>query len=273
MFSSRSSNGIRAGKREFNELRELKVTYDIYAYTQGSVLFEIGNTKILCSVTLQNSVPHFLKGKRKGWLTAEYALLPAATPIRTVREISANKRNGRTIEISRLIGRILRSIADLSVLGESTIFIDCDVLQADGGTRTACITAAYLALKCAQQRLINDGTINDVILNDEIASVSVGIGPNGILMDMDFNEDSALYADYNFILTRASNKIVEIQGSTECNPICWSEFENLKELALKGAQDIFGFYDKNCYILSPNEKKIMRHHLYTSCYKDSLDFI
>jgi len=273
MFSSRSSNNIRAGKREYNELRELKVTYDIYAYTQGSVLFEIGNTKILCSVTLQNSVPHFLKGKRRGWLTAEYALLPAATPIRTVREISANKRNGRTIEISRLIGRVLRSICDLTVLGESTIFIDCDVLQADGGTRTACITAAYLALKCAQQRLINDGIINDVILTDEIASVSVGLGSNEILIDMDFNEDSSICADYNFVLTRSSNKIVEIQGNAEYSPISWLEFEQLKELALKGAQDIYEFYDKNSYILSSNEKKTVKYQLYTSCYKDSLDFV
>lgn len=271
MFS-RVSSSSRLGKREYNELRPLKVTYDIYSYTQGSVLFEIGNTKILCSVTLQNSVPHFLRGKRKGWLTAEYALLPAATPIRTVREVSANKRNGRTIEISRLIGRALRSVANLSVLGENTIFIDCDVLQADGGTRTACITAAYLALKCAQQRLINDGTISGPILTDEIASVSVGMGTYGPLMDMDFAEDSTVHADYNFIITRVGNRIVEIQGSAEYAPISWSDFEDLKNLSLKGATDIFGFYDKNGYNIANSDKKPIQQ-MYMPSYKDAMDYI
>lgn len=271
MFS-RVSSCSRLGKREYNELRQLKVTYDVYSYTQGSVLFEIGNTKILCSVTLQSSVPHFLRGKRKGWLTAEYALLPAATPIRTVREVSANKRNGRTIEISRLIGRTLRSVANLSVLGENTIFIDCDVLQADGGTRTACITAGYLALKCAQQRLMNDGIITAPILTDEIASISVGMDTYGPLMDMDFAEDSAVHVDYNFIITRAGNRIVEIQGNSEYNPINWADFEDLKNLALKGVDDIFSFYDKNFYHISPTEKKPLQS-MYMPSYKDTIDYI
>src|ERR1700733_6301212 len=190
---------VRSGKREYNELRPLKVAYDIYSYTPGSVLFEMGNTKILCSVTLQNSVPHFLRGKRRGWLTAEYALLPASTPIRTVREVSANKRNGRTIEISRLIGRSLRSVADLAVLGESTIFIDCDVLQADGGTRTACITGAYLALKAAVVRWLEKGIIHQSLLKDELGAVSVGIADDLTLLDLDFIEDSTTFADFNFV--------------------------------------------------------------------------
>jgi ribonuclease PH len=265
------SRNNRSGKREFNQLRQLKVTYDIYSYTPGSVLFEIGGTKILCSITLQNSVPHFLRGKRKGWLTAEYALLPAATPIRTVREVSANKRNGRTIEISRLIGRSLRAVTDLSMLGENTIFVDCDVLQADGGTRTACITAAYLALKSAQKRLIAEGAIEGGLLTDDIASISVGMGPYGPLLDMDFAEDSSIYADYNFVVTRAG-KIVEIQGTAEHAPISWTDFEEMKALVLKGAADIFAFYDKNGYEVTNVDRKT-NSNLYIPSYRDMMDYI
>lgn len=262
----------RAAGRANDQLRSFKITYDIYSYTPGSVLLEIGNTKILCSVTLQNSVPHFLRGKRKGWLTAEYALLPASTPIRTVRELSANKRNGRTIEISRLIGRVLRVVCDLTVLGENTMFIDCDVLQADGGTRSACIIAAYMALRSAQQRLMAEGAITEPILTDEIAAVSVGIGPYGPLLDMDFAEDSSIYADYNFIITR-SQKIVEVQGTAEHMPISWSDFENMKALAVKGAIDIFGLYDNNQYLPANSETKINNSSMYTPSYRDMMDYI
>ncbi len=264
------SRSSRLGKREHNQLRQLKVTYDVYSYTQGSVLFEIGGTKILCSVTLQNSVPHFLRGKRKGWLTAEYALLPASTPIRAVREVSANKRNGRTIEISRLIGRSLRAVADLAVLGENTIFIDCDVMQADGGTRTACIIAAYMALKAAQQRLISEGGIEAPLLTDEIVSISVGMGQYGPLLDMDFAEDSSIYADYNFVITR-TGKIVEIQGTAEHAPISWADFEEMKKLALKGAADIFTFYDDNIYDVINSENKSSQS--YIPSYRDMMDYI
>lgn len=264
-----SRTNTRSGKRESNQLRQLKITYDIYSYTPGSVLFEIGGTKILCSITLQNSVPHFLRGKRKGWLTAEYALLPASTPIRTVREVSANKRNGRTIEISRLIGRSLRAISDLTVLGENTIFVDCDVLQADGGTRTACITAAYLALRAAQQRLMLEGVIEAPILTDEISSVSVGMGAYGPILDMDFAEDSSIYADYNLVITR-KGKIIEIQGTAEHMPITWENFEEMKNLAIKGAMDIFSFYENNIYDALNTEKK-SSHNTYIPSYKDIMD--
>jgi ribonuclease PH len=267
----------RSENREKNQLRTLKITYDVYSYSPGSVLFEIGNTKILCSVTFQNSVPHFLRGKRKGWLTAEYSLLPAATPIRTVREVSANKRNGRTIEISRLVGRSLRAITDLSSLGENTIFLDCDVMQADGSTRTACITAAYLALKAAQKKLMSEGTIEAPILNDEIASVSVGIGPYGVLLDMDFFEDSSIYSDYNFVLTR-SGKIVEIQGNSEHGPVSWEEFDEMKNVAIKGAQDVFEFYDRNSYdaIMDLKQNSINQQTAqssYIPSYRDMIDYV
>jgi ribonuclease PH len=268
--ASMFSRNTRTGKREYNQLRTLKVTYDVYTYSQGSILFEIGGTKILCSVTIQNSVPHFLRGKRKGWLTAEYSLLPASTPIRAVREVSANKRNGRTIEISRLIGRSLRAVSDLSILGENTIFIDCDVMQADGGTRTACIVAAYMALKAAQQRLIVDGVIESSILTDEIASVSVGMGTYGPLLDMDFAEDSSIFADYNFIITR-SGRIVEIQGTAEHAPISWADFEDIKALALKGTNDIFAFYDENIYNVESSDKKSSQS--YVPSYRDIIDYV
>jgi ribonuclease PH len=238
---------MRSDNRSYNQLRQLKVTYDVFAYAAGSALFEMGNTKVLCAVTLQNGIPHFLKGKKSGWLTAEYALLPVSTPIRTVREITANKRSGRTIEISRLIGRALRAVTNLSLLGEHTIFIDCDVLQADGGTRTACITGAYLALKAAQERWRALNMLSDNILTDELAAVSVGLGQHGPLLDMDFTEDSTIEVDFNFVVTR-SNKIVEIQGSAERAPLNWQDYDHMRLLALQGTQELFSFFDDNAYI-------------------------
>jgi ribonuclease PH len=237
---------LRPSQRAYDQLRELKVTYDVFAYAAGSTLFELGNTKVLCAVTLQNGIPHFLRGKKTGWLTAEYSLLPVSTPIRTVREITANKRSGRTIEISRLIGRALRAVTNLSLLGEHTIFIDCDVLQADGGTRTASITGAYLALKAAQDRWREQGLLTQDILCDELAAISVGFGRSGALLDMDFAEDTAIEVDFNFVLTRSS-KIVEIQGCAEKTPLAWEDYEELRLLALKGAGDIFHFFDDNRY--------------------------
>lgn len=236
----------RPENRASDELRHLKVTYDIFSYAAGSVLFEMGKTKVLCSVTLQNGVPHFLRGKRRGWLTAEYSLLPASTPIRTVREVTANKRNGRTIEISRLIGRSLRSVVNLQALGEQTIFIDCDVLQADGGTRTACITGAYLALKAAQTVWLERGIIPYQFIKDDLVAVSVGVNSQGTFLDMDFAEDSSIDADFNFVLTR-SGGVVEVQGSAERGPLTWDNFDQLKAYALKGANDMFEFFDLNSY--------------------------
>lgn len=240
------NNYARAGQRSHDQLRPLRVSYDIFKYASGSTLFEMGNTKVLCSVTLQQGVPHFLRGKKTGWLTAEYSLLPASTPIRTVREVTANKRSGRTIEISRLIGRSLRSVANLNALGEQTIFMDCDVLQADGGTRTACITGAYLALKAAQAAWLNEGLLNGTLLVDELGAVSVGLTNNTPLLDLDFVEDSATEADFNFVLTR-SGKVIEIQGSAERFPLSWDQYDSIKLLALKGVNELFSFYDRSRY--------------------------
>lgn len=237
---------MRAGGRASDDLRPLKVTYDVCEYAAGSVLFELGRTRVLCAVTLQNGVPHFLRGKRRGWLTAEYALLPVSTPIRTVREVTSNKRNGRTIEISRLIGRTLRSVVDLQAFGEQTVFIDCDVLQADGGTRTACITGAFLALRAAELNWKMRGIISSSFVRDDLAAISVGVSGESVFLDMDFAEDSAIDGDFNFVLTRSGN-LVELQGTSERDPISWEAFEQARATAVKGAQDLFEFYDMNGY--------------------------
>ena len=241
------SKYIRTGQRSHDQLRPLRVSYDIFKYASGSTLFEMGNTKVICSVTLQQGVPHFLRGKKTGWLTAEYSLLPASTPIRTVREVTANKRSGRTIEISRLIGRSLRSVVNLGALGEQTIFMDCDVLQADGGTRTACITGAYLALRAAQAAWLNEGILTENLLVDELAAVSVGLANETPLLDLDFIEDSATEADFNFVLTR-SGRLIEIQGSAERFPLTWDQYDQMRQLALKGVDELFCFYDRHPYV-------------------------
>lgn len=244
---------LRANNRRNDQIRSLKVTYDVLAYASGSVLFEMGNTKVLCAVTRQQGVPHFLKGKKSGWLTAEYALLPASTPLRTVRDSTSSKRNGRTIEISRLIGRSLRSIVKLDKVGENTIFIDCDVLQADGGTRTASITGAFLALRAASSKWLSEGLISESIISDEVAAISVGINAGQPLLDIDFAEDSTTDADFNFVLTR-SGKIIEIQGSSEKSPISWDQYDQMKDYAILGINQIYNFFDENQYLSQTQEK-------------------
>lgn len=237
----------RANNRRHNEIRPLKLTYDIFANAAGSTLFEMGNTKILCAVSLQSGVPHFLRGKGTGWLTAEYAMLPASTPTRTVRESTSTKRSGRTIEISRLIGRSLRAITALKHLGEYTIFIDCDVLQADGSTRTACVTAAYLALKAAEARWLASGLISEPLITEELAAVSAGMTAQGeLLLDIDYTEDSSIGVDFNFVLTR-SGKVVEIQGTAETAPLDWQACDRLRALALEGVQQLYLFFDQHHY--------------------------
>lgn len=228
--------------RQFDQLRPIKITHNIFEYAAGSVLFEIGKTKVLCAVNMQNSVPPFLKGKKTGWLTAEYAMLPASTHIRSDREINACKRNGRSQEISRLIGRSLRAIIDFNALGERTIIIDCDVLQADGGTRTACITGSLIALKLAVSRWLKEGLIAASIIKEDIAAISIGIKDNALLLDLDFSEDSSIDADFNIVMTK-SGTIIEVQGSTEKNPFSVSNLQELLALAQKSISQIFSIID------------------------------
>ncbi len=233
---------IRNQGRTFDQIRPLNIRYDVFEYASASVFLELGKTKVLCAITLQNSVPPFLKGKKVGWLTAEYSMLPAATHMRKERE-SAVKQNGRSIEISRLIGRVLRSVVSLDQLGERTIVVDCDVVQADGGTRTACISGAYIALKIAVERWLALGKITSTILRDDIAAISVGAKDDTLLLDLDFSEDSSVDADFNFVLTRSGN-LVELQGSAEQKPIAWHQVEKMRLLAQKGVEEIFKMTNK-----------------------------
>lgn len=246
---------VRSQGRKHNELRPITISYDQYGYAAASVLFELGNTKVHCAVNLHPGVPPFLKGKRTGWLKAEYAMLPSATTIRTSREATSVERNGRSVEISRLIGRVLRSVVNLDHLGEQTIIIDCDVLQADGGTRTACITGAFLALSCAVNRWIAAGKLSQTIITDSIAAISVGVMNNQVLLDIDFAEDAAIDADFNVILTQ-SGSIIEIQGTAEKKPVPWNLFQDVYGVAHQGITQLFkACYDKQ--VASPSQAAIL----------------
>lgn len=228
----------RIDGRAHNELRPIKIIHETFGYSAGSILFQMGNTKVLCSVTLQPTVPPFLKGKKTGWLNAEYAMLPIATKQRTMRATSMHKLQGRSVEISRLIGRVLRTIVNLDSFGERTIVVDCDVLQADGGTRAAAITGASIALKKAQQRWLKNKTITEPFLIDEVAAISVGKFDDQYLLDLNFAEDSTIDSDFNFILTK-SNDIIEIQGTAEKKALSWHDFETFKNLAIDGVKQLF----------------------------------
>lgn len=235
---------IRKDKRTPDQLRPVSFSRGVYEFAAGSVLFEMGKTKVLCAVSLQNGVPPFLRGKGTGWLTAEYALLPMSTEIRTQRESSQTGKNGRSVEIARFIGRCFRSIVEVSKIGERTITIDCDVLQADGGTRTAAISGAFLALKMAQEHWLKSRTIIQPIIKESIVAVSVGVVNDDVLLDLNYEEDSTATADFNFVITD-TDKIVEMQGGAETAPLSWDTFERVRSVAQKGAQQLFAVYDKS----------------------------
>lgn len=228
----------RKNGRAFNAIRPLSVTRNILSHAPSSVLIELGNTKVLCAVTLQQGVPFFLKGKGTGWLTAEYALLPTATETRTSRDVFGSKQNGRTVEISRVIGRSLRTVVDLSVIGERTLYIDCDVLQADGGTRVASLLGASLALVYAQESWLASGLIMHPFMKDEIIAVSIGVqGKDTIIIDPDYQEDQMMHADFNVIMTK-SGKLIEIQGGSEKEPISFDLFNKIRDLAVESVGNI-----------------------------------
>ena len=227
----------RADGRVYNQIRPVTVTYDILGNAHGSVLFKLGNTQVLCSVIMQDGVPSFLRGKGKGWLTAEYAMLPGSTVPRTVRESSSGRKDGRSIEISRLIGRSLRAVVDLDLLGERTLYIDCDVIQADGGTRTAAITGAYCALRHALRNEKFPFLLPEHFLHDSVGALSVGLLQDSVLLDINFQEDVSTGADFNFVMT-GSGKIIEVQGATESKPLTWTVVESMQELAATGISDM-----------------------------------
>lgn len=220
-----------------HEMRETSVELDVNIHAEGACIINIGNTKVLCTASVQNSVPRWLMGKGKGWVTAEYGMLPRATHDRIDRESVKGKQSGRTVEISRLIGRSIRSVVDMKKLGERTIWLDCDVLQADGGTRCAAITGAFIALDIALKKLISQGKIEQSPIKENLAAISCGITKSGAVLDLDYIEDSSAIADGNFILTE-SGKIIEIQTTSEERPIQKLEFNNMLELAEKGIQDL-----------------------------------
>lgn len=220
---------MRLSQRKNNELRSIEIIRNYTKHAEGSVLIKCGDTHVICTASIEQNVPSFLKGKNQGWVTAEYGMLPRSTSIRMTRESSKGKQSGRTQEIQRLIGRSLRSIIDLKKLGEITIQIDCDVIQADGGTRTASITGAYVALHDAIQNIINKGIIKDSPIIDSIAAISLGVKDSDILLDLDYAEDSTCDTDMNIVMT-GSGKFVEIQGTAEGVAFTRDEMNNLMKL-------------------------------------------
>ena len=232
--------------RSPSELRSIVVHEKAFGYAPGAVLLEVGNSKVLCSVTLQQGVPPFLRGKSGGWLTAEYNMLPTATQVRTARQSSSASYNGRSVEISRIIGRALRAIVNLKLLSDYTIIVDCDVLQADGGTRAACISAACLALMRAQETWLASKLLKTPFLVDQVAAVSVGVKDGVCILDPTYQEDSTGAADFNFILAR-SGGIIEVQGGAEGAPIHWDLFAQAQQLARDGVQQWFAVFDKECH--------------------------
>lgn len=223
--------------RQVDELRPVKITRGFTQNPEGSVLIEVGMTRVLCTASIEEKVPSFQKGSGLGWVTAEYSMLPRATQTRTPREASKGKLTGRTMEIQRLIGRALRSVVNFKKLGERTIWIDCDVLQADGGTRTASITGAYVALADAIQFLLQKGSLKESPLQDSLAAVSVGKVDGVPILDLAYPEDSRAEVDMNVVMTGAG-KFVEIQGTAEEVPFDRSELDRFLALAEKGIREL-----------------------------------
>jgi ribonuclease PH len=231
---------MRNDGRSATVLRPIKITRSFTKHAEGSVLIEFGDTKVLCTASLEESVPPFLKGKGTGWVTAEYAMLPRATHTRSQREAAKGKQSGRTLEIQRLIGRSLRAVTDLGKLGERSVYIDCDVIQADGGTRTASITGAYVALVDALITLKSRGILTEIPIREAVAGVSVGIVGGEALLDLNYMEDSSAEVDMNFVIT-SSGRFVEVQGTAETEPFTSAQMDVMRDLAIDGVRRLFVF--------------------------------
>lgn len=229
---------MRTGGRGAESLREIRITRNYLKHAEGSVLVEFGDTKVICTASVEESVPPFLRGKGSGWVTAEYSMLPRATHTRSHREAAKGKIGGRTHEIQRLIGRSLRSAIDLTLLGERSIVIDCDVIQADGGTRTASITGAYVALVDALRGLAGRGALPSTPVREAVAAVSVGIVGGEILLDLDYREDSSAEVDMNIVMT-SSDRFVEVQGTAEAEPFTAEQMDGMRTLAMAGIRELF----------------------------------
>jgi len=229
---------MRDDNRGNDALRQVQITRNFTKHAEGSVLVEFGDTRVICTASIEESVPSFLRGKGTGWVTAEYSMLPRATHTRSSREAARGKQSGRTLEIQRLIGRSLRAVTDLVSLGERSITIDCDVIQADGGTRTASITGAYVALHDALANLQSRGFVSQIPLKEAVAAVSVGIIAGEAVLDLDYLEDSSAEVDMNFVMT-ASDRFVEVQGTAEAEPFTVEQMDAMRGLATKGIQQLF----------------------------------
>ncbi len=228
----------RSENRKPGGLRKTQITPHYIKHAEGSVLITMGHTKVICTASIEEKVPPFLKGKGKGWVTAEYGMLPRSTHERMDREAKKGKQSGRTMEIARLIGRALRASVDLEKLGERQIIIDCDVIQADGGTRCASITGGYVALKLALQNLIKKKLITKSVFLTPVCAVSCGVKDAKPILDLDYVEDSTAEVDMNFVITGDLN-FVEVQGTAEHKPFSFNDLVALKDLALEGAEKLF----------------------------------
>src|SRR5271156_5065011 len=228
---------FRSDDRGPEQIRPVNIIPDFISTAEGSALIQMGNTRVICTASVEESVPAFLRNSGKGWISGEYGMLPRATLTRTQRESAKGKQSGRTQEIQRLIGRSLRAVADLKHLGERTIWIDCDVIQADGGTRTASITGAFVALGLALEKLVEAGTLTSVPLRDFIAAVSIGIVDGEILLDLCYEEDSRADVDMNFVMT-AGRKLIEVQATAEHQVFDESQLAKMITLASQGVQSL-----------------------------------
>ncbi|EIT85392.1 ribonuclease PH [Fictibacillus macauensis ZFHKF-1] len=232
---------MRKDERAWNEMRHIQIEPHYLKHPEGSVLITVGDTKVICSASIEERVPPFLRNQGKGWIAAEYAMLPRATQQRTIRESSKGKVTGRTMEIQRLIGRALRAVVDLEVLGERTVWIDCDVIQADGGTRTASITGAYVAMVLAFGKLLEQGKLKKMPATDYLSAISVGMNKErDVLLDLDYEEDSTAAVDMNIIMT-GSGEFVELQGTGEESPFSYRELERLVALGNDGTRQLMAY--------------------------------
>ncbi len=223
------------------KIRTVNITPNYITHPEGSVLIEVGGTKVICNASIENRVPHFLRGQGKGWITAEYSMLPRATNTRNTRESSRGKVSGRTMEIQRLIGRALRSVVDLDMIGERTIWIDCDVIQADGGTRTASITGAFVAMALACNKLFKEEKITEFPITDFLAAISVGVLENEeVSVDLDYEDDSQAKVDMNVVMT-GNGEFVEIQGTGEEATFSYNELEKMLAGANQGITQLFEY--------------------------------
>jgi ribonuclease PH len=228
---------MRPSQRQSDQLRQVRLTRNFTRHAEGSVLVEMGDTQVLCTASVEENVPPFLRGKGRGWVTAEYGMLPRATHTRSAREAAKGKQTGRTQEIQRLIGRALRAVVDLKALGERQITLDCDVLQADGGTRCASITGAWVALYDACEKLVTTGKLAENPVRDHVAAISVGIYKGSPVLDLDYPEDSDCDTDMNVVMT-GSGGIVEIQGTAEGEPFTRQQMNALTDLAEAGIRQL-----------------------------------